>query len=233
MKGDPSMTTMSFSDLWKSFKLLSDPQSLSEEHQSFLQSFLAQELRLREEKRIQYLMRSSGIKRIKRLTDFDWTFNPKLPRDKIMEFLHTQWLNKPSNLVLVGPAGVGKTHIASALCHEAILNGHPTLFLTLFDLTAKLSKAKSLYSLIDYYAKVPILCIDELGYIIPSKEQADWIFQILSKRTEVTSTIVTTNLTPSNWGKVFDSVTASAILDRLSMNGKFITFEGRSYRSKK
>jgi DNA replication protein DnaC len=233
MKGDPSMTTMTFSDLWKDFKLLSDPQSLSEEHQSFLQSFLAQELRLREEKRVQYLLRSSGIKRIKRLIDFDWTFNPKIPRDKIMEFLHTQWLTKPSNCVLVGPAGVGKTHIASALCHEAILKSHQTAFLTLFDLTAKLSKAKNLYSLIEYYARVPILCIDELGYIIPSKEQADWIFQILSKRTEVTSTIVTTNLTPSNWGKVFDSVTASAILDRLSMNGKFITFEGRSYRSKK
>jgi DNA replication protein DnaC len=227
------MTTMSFSDLWKYFKFLSDPQSLSEEQQSFLQTFLAQELRLREEKRIQYLMRSSGIKRIKRLIDFDWTFNPKIPRDKIMEFLHTQWLKKPSNLLLIGPAGVGKTHIASAFCHEAILNGHQTVFLTLFDLTAKLSKTKNLYSLIEYYARVPILCIDELGYIIPSKEQADWIFQILSKRTEVTSTVVTTNLTPSNWGKVFDSVTASAILDRLSMNGKFITFEGRSYRSKK
>ena len=227
------MTTMSFSDLWKYFKLLSDPQNLSEEHQSFLQSFLTEEVRLREEKRIQYLLRSSGIKRLKRLIDFDWTFNPKIARDKIMEFLHTQWLTKPSNLVLVGPAGVGKTHIASAFCHEAILKGHQTTFLTLFDLTAKLSKAKNLYSLIEYYARVPILCIDELGYSIPYREQADWIFQILSKRTEVTSTIVTTNLTPSNWGKVFDSVTASAILDRLSMNGKFITFEGRSYRSKK
>ena len=182
------MTTMSFSDLWKDFKLLSDPQSLSQEHQSFLQSFLAQELRLREEKRVQYLLRSSRIKRIKRLIDFDWTFNPKIARDKIMEFLHTQWVKKPSNLVLIGPAGVGKTHIASALCHEAILNGHQTVFLTLFDLTAKLSKTKNLYSLIEYYARVPILCIDELGYIIPSKEQADWIFQILSKRTEVNST---------------------------------------------
>jgi DNA replication protein DnaC len=233
MKGDHSMTTMSFSDLWKYFRFLSDPQSLSQENKSLLQSFLAQEVRLREEKRIQYLLRSSGIKRIKRLIDFDWTFNPKLPKDKIMDFLHTQWLTNPSNLILVGPAGVGKSHIASALCHEAILKGHQTTFLTLFDLTAKLSKAKNLYSLIEYYARVPILCIDELGYIIPSREEADWIFQILSKRTEVTSTIVTTNLTPSNWGKVFDSVTASAILDRLSMNGKFITFEGRSYRSKK
>jgi len=225
------MTTLS--ELWKQFRLLSDPQGLSDQERSFLLTFLSEESRLREEKRIQHLMRLSGIKRVKRLSDFDWAFNPKIPRDKIMEFLQTQWLKKPFNLVLIGPAGVGKTHIATALCHEALLKGHHTVFVTLFDLTAKLSKAKNLYSLIDYYAKIPILCIDELGYVVPSKEQADWIFQIFSKRAEVTTTLVTSNLIPSNWGKIFDSVTASAILDRLSMNGKFITFEGRSYRSKK
>ena len=225
------MTTLS--ELWKQFRLLSDPQGLSDQERNFLLTFLSEESRLREQRRIEHLMRLSGIKRVKRLSDFDWAFNPKIPRDKIMEFLQTQWLKKPSNLVLIGPAGVGKTHLATALCHEALLKGHHTVFVTLFDLTAKLSKAKNLYSLIDYYAKIPILCIDELGYVVPSKEQADWIFQIFSKRAEVTTTLVTSNLIPSNWGKIFDSVTASAILDRLSMNGKFITFEGRSYRSKK
>ena len=224
---------MTLSELWKHFRFLSDPQGLSEQERSFLLTFLTEEHGLREQKRIEHLMRMSGIKRIKRLSDFDWTFNPKIPRDKLMEFVQTQWLKKPSNLVLIGPAGVGKTHIAAALCHEAILKGHQTIFLTLFDLTAKLSKAKNLYTLIDYYAKIPLLCLDELGYVVPTKEQADWIFQIFSKRAEATTTLVTTNLVPSNWGKIFDTVTASAILDRLSMNGKFITFEGRSYRSRK
>ena len=225
------MTTLS--ELWKHFRLISDPQGLSDQERTFLLTFLSEESRLREQRRIEHLMRLSGIKRVKRLSDFDWAFNPKIPRDKITEFLQTQWLKKPSNLVLIGPAGVGKTHIATALCHEALLKGHQTVFLTLFDLTAKLSKAKHLYSLIDYYSKIPILCLDELGYVVPQKEQADWIFQIFSKRTEVTTTLVTSNLIPSNRGKIFDTVTASAILDRLSMNGKFITFEGRSYRSKK
>lgn len=225
------MTTLS--ELWKSFHLRSDPQALSEQERTFLSRFLSDEARLKEQKRIEHLMRMSGIKRVKRLMDFDWTFNPKIPKDKIMEFVHTPWLKQPSNLVLIGPAGVGKTHLATALCYEAILQGHQTIFLSLFDLTAKLTKTKTLYSLIDYYAKIPILCLDELGYVIPTKEQADWIFQIFSKRTEVTTTLVTTNLVPSNWGKIFDTVTASAILDRLSINGKFITFEGRSYRSKK
>jgi DNA replication protein DnaC len=150
-----------------------------------------------------------------------------------MEYLKTEFLKKPSCLCLIGSAGVGKSHLASALCHQAVLQGHQTIFITLFDFTAKLAKAKSAYTLIDYYAKVPLLCLDEVGYVVPTKEQADAIFQIISKRTEIRTTIVTTNLIPSQWGKIFDSVTASAILDRLSMNGRFIIFEGRSYRSKK
>jgi DNA replication protein DnaC len=184
---------MTLSDLWTHFKLLTDPQDLSDSERSFLQRFLSEEQKLREKKRIEYLLRQSGIKRIKLLKEFDWTFNPKISRDKILEFLNTQWLKKPSNLVIIGPAGVGKTHIATALCYEAILQGFQTVFLTLFDLNAKLNKAKNLYTLIEYYARIPVLCLDELGYVIPTKEQADCIFQIFSKRTEVTTTLVTTN----------------------------------------
>lgn len=221
------------SELFRHFRIVSDPQNLSDQEKAILQKFLHGEYKKREQRRIQHLMRMSGIKRVKLLTDFDWKFNPKVPREKIMEFLNTDWLTKPASLVLIGPAGVGKSHIATALCHDAISKGRQTVFLSLFDLTAKLAKAKNLYSLIDFYAKVPLLCLDELGYVIPAKELADSIFQIVSKRSEVGTTIVTTNLIPSQWGKVFDSVTASAVLDRLSMNGRFITFEGRSYRSGK
>ena len=167
------------------------------------------------------------------MADFDWKFNPKVPREKIMAFMQTDWLKIPANLVIIGPAGVGKTHVATSLCHDAVMKGLQTVFVSLFDLTAKLVKSKNVYSLIDYYARVPVLCLDELGYVIPSKDQADAIFQIVSKRTETGTTIVTTNLVPSDWGKIFDTATASAILDRLSLNGRFITFEGRSYRSKK
>lgn len=224
---------ITLSELWKYFRLLTDTQSLTEKEREFMQNFLAGEYQKREQKRIAYLMKMSGIKRIKRMDDFDWSFNPKVPRDKVMEFINTDWLKRPCNLVIVGPAGVGKTHMATALCHDALIKGHQTIFVSLFDLTAKLSKARNLYSLIDYYAKVAILCLDELGYIVPTKEQADNIFQIISKRTEIGTTIITTNLIPSNWGKIFDSGTASAILDRLSMNGRFIPFEGRSYRGRK
>lgn len=223
---------MNLSELWNHFRLLSDMTTLLEQDKEFLQKFLAGEYQRRQQKRIEYLMRRSGIKRVKLMDDFDWKFNPKVPRAKILEFMHTQWLRKPSNLVIMGPAGVGKTHIATALCHDALSKGHQTMFLSLFDLAGKMAKAKTLYSFVEFYSKVPVLCLDELGYAMLTKEQADCIFQLISKRTEIGTTIVTTNLIPSQWGKIFDSVTASAILDRLTMNGRFITFEGRSYRNR-
>ncbi|MEN6317452.1 MAG: ATP-binding protein [Syntrophaceae bacterium] len=224
---------MTLHELWKNYKYLSDLESYSPHEKEFLEKFLSGEHDLKERKKREYLLRTSGIKRIKLLADFDWTFNPKIPREKIMEFMNTDWLKKPCNLVLIGPSGVGKTHVLSAMSYDAITKGKQTVFLTLFDLTSKLTKARSTYSLIDYYAKVPILCLDEVGYVMPSREHADYLFQIISKRGEVGTTVVTTNLVPSQWGKVFDSVTASAILDRLSMNGTFLTFEGRSYRNRK
>lgn len=227
------MNMMNLSELWSHFRFLSDAKTLSEQEKTFLQKFLAVEYEQRRLNRIQHLLRMSGIKRVKLLSEFDWTFNPKLPRERFMEFMNTQWLKRTANLVLVGPAGVGKTHLAKGLCHDSIMKGQHTLFLSLFDLNAKMARAKTIYSFVEYYAKAPVLCIDELGYTLPSKEQADCLFQIISKRSEIGTTIITTNLIPSQWGKVFETVTASAILDRLSMNGTFITLEGKSYRNPK
>lgn len=220
-------------DLWTEFRLLSDLQAFSPDEQAFLERFLTQEAGLRQEKKIGYLLARSGIKRVKTIGDFDWKFNPKTPRDKLMEFMAHPWLKEPANLVLIGPAGVGKTHLAKALCHDAVMKGHQALFISLFDLMAKISRSNNLYNAIEFYAKIPVLCLDEVGYAFPSKDQADAIFQVIAKRAEAKTTIMTTNLVPSQWNKVFDATTATAILDRLTMNGTFLTIEGRSYRSKK
>jgi len=108
--------------------------------------------------------------------------------------------------------------------------GYSTVRITAFDLVSRINKAFNPASKIEYYAKVKVLCIDELGYTYHKKEDTDILFQVISKRNEVLPTIVTTNLAPKKWGSVFSSTAASAILDRLSFNGRFITFEGRSYR---
>src|SRR5512143_940586 len=136
MKDGTSPTTMSLPDLWRSFRFVTELASLPEEEKEFFYTCLTEEHKKREQKRIEHLMRMSGIKRIKLFSDFDWAFNPKVPRDRIMEYLHTEWLARPSNLVLIGPAGTGKTHISTAFCHDALMKGHHTVFSTLFDLTA-------------------------------------------------------------------------------------------------
>jgi len=195
-----------------------------------LSAFLCAENEYRRQYKIGRLLRTSGIKQVKTLSQFDWHFNPKIPKEDILTFHSSGWVENAANLVLIGDAGLGKSHIVKALCYEAILQGFSTVFITAFDLISKIKKALTASSKIDYYAKVRVLCIDEIGYTFHSKEDTDCIFQIISKRCEVLPTIVTTNLPPKQWGSIFSGAAASAILDRLSFNGRFITFEGRSYR---
>jgi len=219
--------------IWEQLKFVSDYSSLTEDQIKTIFPVLKDETIAREVKRLRYLLRRSGIKRIKRLEDFDWKFNPQLPRTEIMAFSESSWNAEIKNLVLIGPSGVGKSHLASAICYKAIQKGIPTAFISCFDLVNKLKASTRKHTMLLYYSTVKLLCLDELGYVFPTQEQANDIFQIISKRSELSSTIVTTNLIPSQWGKIFEASTATAILDRLSLNGNFITCEGRSYRSKK
>lgn len=220
-------------ELWKTLKFVSDPPVLSPEELRTLLPVLEEEAAARETRQIRYLLGRSGIKRIKRLDDFDWMWSPKLPRDKFMAFRNSPWIENTQNLVLIGPSGVGKSHLASALCYEAIQNGVTAAFIPCFDLVAKLKRTRNKHALIDYYATVKVFCLDELGYVFPTREEANDIFQIISKRSEMTATVITTNLIPSQWGKIFDAATATAILDRLNLRGTFLTLEGDSYRGRK
>jgi len=218
--------------IWKQLKFVSDCSALTQEQVNIALPILQGECEAKEVKKVHYLLKRSGIKRIKRLEDFDWKFNPKLPRNKVMEFGESLWITKAKNLVLIGPSGVGKSHLASSLCYRAIQQGIPTAFITCFDLVDKFKRSKNKSTLLQYYSTVKVLCLDELGYVFPAQDEANDIFQIISKRSELIPTIITTNLIPSQWGKIFEASTATAILDRLSLNGYFITCEGRSYRSK-
>lgn len=220
-------------EIYNQLKFISDCSSLTKEQIKIILPILKEEVQLKDIKRIDYLLKRSGIKRIKRFEDFDWKFNPKLPRNKIIGFSESSWIEEVKNLVLIGPSGVGKSHLAASLCYRAIGEGIPTAFITCFDLVNKLKRSKNKHTMLQYYSSIKVLCLDELGYVFPNQDEANDIFQIISKRSELTPTIVTTNLVPSQWGKIFEASTATAILDRLSLNGCFITCEGKSYRSRK
>jgi DNA replication protein DnaC len=227
------MTTTPIQKIWNQLKFVSDCSSLSEEQIKMILPILEEESQIKDVKRIQYLLKRSGIKRIKRFEDFDWKFNPKLPRNQIIGFSDAPWVNEIKNLALIGPSGVGKSHLAASLCYRAIQEGIPTAFITCFDLVNKLKRSKNKHTMLQYYSTIKVLCLDELGYVFPNQDEANDIFQIISKRSELVPTIITSNLVPSQWGKIFEASTATAILDRLSLNGSFITCEGKSYRTKK
>lgn len=211
-------------------------QDIADDLKKSVATFLQQELLARHQYHMARLFAGCGIQRrqLKTFDQFDWLFNPKMPKENILAFRNADWVGRADNLVLIGDTGLGKSHIAKALCYDAILKGHSTYCISTFDLLSKIKKSANPGRKIDYYGKtVKVLCLDELGYVYHQKEDADLLFQIISKRSEVLPTIVTTNLAPKNWGSIFSGSTASAILDRLSYNGMFLTCEGISYRADK
>ncbi len=200
-----------------------------------LLNLLNQEKQARHLNRLQRLLARSGIHKhqIRTFEQFDWDFNPAIPKQDILTLRNAPWIQQSANLLLFGNSGIGKSHIARALCYDAIHNGFPALFISAFDLIAKIKKAPQPSSKIEYFGKtLKVLCIDELGYTFHEKNDTDLLFQIISKRSELLPSIVTSNLPPKQWGSIFSGPAASAILDRLSFNGKFLTWEGRSYRLK-
>lgn len=180
----------------------------------------------RHEWRIKRLMSSSGIRphQLRTFDQFNWSFNPRFPKEDVLAFRNSPWIENGANLVMIGDPGLGKSHTVKALCYDAILKGHSAVFITAFDLITKIKKAVNLSSRIEYYGSVVrVLAIDELGYTCHSREEGDLLFQIISKRSERYPTLVTTNLVPKQWGSIFSGPAASAILDRLSYQGTFVT----------
>ncbi|HSB06457.1 MAG TPA: ATP-binding protein, partial [Thermodesulfobacteriota bacterium] len=185
---------------------------IASDRRDVILDLLKTEIEYRRQHKIKRLLSLSGIKHVKTLDQFDWHFNLKISKDDILTFVNSPWIEQAFNLVLIGDTGLGKSHIAASICYEAVLRGYPTAFITAFDLVSRIHKAHNPASKIDFYAKVRVLCIDEIGYIYHKKEDTDILFQIISKRNEILPTIVTTNLAPKDWGSIFSATAASAIL---------------------
>jgi DNA replication protein DnaC len=206
---------------------------ITDDSHDIVQSFLMTEQQHRRDHRIKRLMTSSGIRpnQIRTFDGFDWLFNPDLPKNDILSFRNSDWIAQANNVVFIGDTGTGKTHLSKALCHDAILKGESAYFISAFDLIGKIKGSVRPETKVTYFGStIKVLCIDELGYTQQSKEAGDLLFQIIAKRSETLPTIITTNLLPKQWGSIFAGPAATAMLDRLSYNGKFMTMEGPSYR---
>ena len=194
------------------------------------------EVAARERRVTNQRIRSSGFPYIKTLADFDWDFQPSVPRGKVEELATLRFLEDAENVLLIGSSGVGKTHIAVALGIEAVRAGREVRFVDCARLVEDLEDASSrgiLKKRLKYYAHSRLLIIDELGYLDVGSAGADLLFQLISTRYEQRSTIITTNVGISGWGRVFgDDVAACAIADRVCHHCHLVKITGRSYRLK-
>ena len=170
----------------------------------------------------------------KELKDFDISFQPSIDPGTFRELQTLEWLKAGENVVLIGPPGVGKTHIAMGLGVEAVRHGYTVRFYLAADLLKILNDAVHdgiFEEKLREINKVKLLIIDELGYLLYSVKEAHLLFQLISKRYEKKSVIVTSNKTPSEWGLIFgDPTAASAILDRLLHHCTPMLIQGDSWR---
>lgn len=202
----------------------------------FLDALTQTELAARCERDVQRKMRQARFPYHKTLDEFDFAFQPSVNERQIRDLATLRFIAHAENILFLGPPGVGKTHLAVALGIGAILQGMSVVFFSLPDLIqqlAKDAKADQLNRRLQALSRPQLLIIDEMGYFSLDKRSAQFLFQLISRRYQKASTILTSNKSYGEWGDLFsDTVLASALLDRLLHHSITVNIRGSSYRLK-
>ena len=211
----------------------------SKNNMNFIDGFKLYTDKIVEKKRNNVIIHSvkmAGFPRITTLQEFDFSYQPTINESQINDFASLRFLEKKENIIFYGNSGVGKTHLATAIGVIAAKNRDSTYFIKCSQLMSDLHKAHLEGKINEKLKKLgsyKLLIIDELGYLPINKEDSKLFFQLIDRRYEKFSTIITTNINFSQWDEIFgDAIIANAIIDRILHHSHVVTIKGKSYRLK-